>query len=284
MGNNIFIGDGVIIYQHEGGGPVELGDRVMSVDEILVETLARVAACALARHTAIQPRCHFTTAVAPIRIGSGVQIAPQCAFYSYDHGIVADKLIRNQPLQSKGPIIIEDDAWLGFGVIVLSGVHIGKGAVTGAGAVVTHDIPEGVVAVGSPRPDCENAERIERSRTGGVSGGGPMILRLKTPVLNEPTKLVAIVVPLSKRPTLTPDEQISLRHVTHYFSRYDKYLVAPTTPERPGFPGEVFSDEILWEHCGARADDNGALVLQNLLRLQIHSDVSPRQPRALRPT
>lgn len=57
-----------------------------------------------------------------------------------------------------------------------------------------------------------------------------MILRLKTPVLNEPTKLVAIVVPLSKRPTLTPDEQISLRHATHYFSRYDKYLVAP--PER----------------------------------------------------
>ncbi len=149
MGNNIFIGDGVIIYQHEGGGPVELGDRVMLFDEILVETLAG-GGLRIGADTAIQPRCHFTTAVAPIRIGSGVQIAPQCAFYSYDHGIVADKLIRNQPLQSKGPIIIEDDAWLGFGVIVLSGVHIGKGAVIGAGAVVTHDIPEGVVAVGSP--------------------------------------------------------------------------------------------------------------------------------------
>ncbi len=69
-----------------------------------------------------------------------------------------------------------------------------------------------------------------------------MILRLKTPVLNEPTKLVAIVVPLSKRPTLTPDEQISLRHATHYFSRYDKYLVAPAgaTPERPGFRVKFF--------------------------------------------
>jgi len=33
--------------------------------------------------------------------------------------------------------MIDDDAWLGFGVIVLDGVRIGKGAVVGAGAVVT---------------------------------------------------------------------------------------------------------------------------------------------------
>jgi acetyltransferase-like isoleucine patch superfamily enzyme len=45
---------------------------------------------------------------------------------------------------------VEDDAWLGYGVIVLDGVRIGKGAVVGAGAVVTHDIPEGAIAVGVP--------------------------------------------------------------------------------------------------------------------------------------
>jgi hypothetical protein len=56
-----------------------------------------------------------------------------------------------------------------------------------------------------------------------------MILHGNTPVLKEPTKLVAVVVPLSKRPALTPDEQISLRHATHYLSRYDKYLVTPGT-------------------------------------------------------
>lgn len=38
-----------------------------------------------------------------------------------------------------------------------------------------------------------------------------------------------MVVPLSSRATLTPDEQISLRHATHYLGRYDRYLVAPSS-------------------------------------------------------
>lgn len=149
LGRHVFIGDRVVIYQHEGGGPVELGDQVMLFDEIIIEILSG-GGLIIGADTAIQPRCHFTTGIASIRIGKGVQIAPQCAFYSYDHGTLPDRLIRNQPLQSKGPIIIEDDAWIGFGVIVLSGVHIGKGAVIGAGSVVTRDVPDGAVAAGSP--------------------------------------------------------------------------------------------------------------------------------------
>jgi hypothetical protein len=42
-----------------------------------------------------------------------------------------------------------------------------------------------------------------------------------------PSKLVAVVVPLSTRPTLSEDEQTSLRHLRHFLGRYDKYLVAP---------------------------------------------------------
>lgn len=49
-----------------------------------------------------------------------------------------------------GPIIIEDDVWLGYGVIVLSGVRIGRGAIIGAGSVVTKDVPAGAIAVGMP--------------------------------------------------------------------------------------------------------------------------------------
>jgi len=40
-------------------------------------------------------------------------------------------------------------------------------------------------------------------------------------------KLAAIVVPLSNREELTPDEQISLRHLVHFLGKYDKYVVAP---------------------------------------------------------
>jgi len=149
LGNHTFIGDRVVIYQHAGGGAVELHDGVLLFDETIIETL-RGGDIKIGAGTAIQPRCHFTSAVSPIQIGKAVQIAPRCGFYSYDHGILPDQLIIDQPLQSKGPIIIEDDAWLGFGVIVLSGVRIGKGAVIGAGSVVTRDIPDGAIAVGAP--------------------------------------------------------------------------------------------------------------------------------------
>lgn len=48
------------------------------------------------------------------------------------------------------PVKICDEVWLGYGVKVLKGVTIGKGALIGAMSVVTSDIPEGVVAAGIP--------------------------------------------------------------------------------------------------------------------------------------
>ena len=48
------------------------------------------------------------------------------------------------------PILIEDDAWIGFNSIILKGVTIGRGAIVGAGSVVTKDVPEASVVVGNP--------------------------------------------------------------------------------------------------------------------------------------
>ncbi len=50
----------------------------------------------------------------------------------------------------KRPIVIEDDAWIGFNAIVLKGVRIGRGAVVAAGAVVTRDVPPFTVVAGAP--------------------------------------------------------------------------------------------------------------------------------------
>jgi acetyltransferase-like isoleucine patch superfamily enzyme len=41
-------------------------------------------------------------------------------------------------------------SWIGIGAVVIEGVRIGEGSVVGAGAVVLRDIPEGVVAYGTP--------------------------------------------------------------------------------------------------------------------------------------
>lgn len=50
----------------------------------------------------------------------------------------------------EGKVVIKDGAHIGIGAIIMPGVTIGKGAVIGAGSVVTRDIPDYCVAVGSP--------------------------------------------------------------------------------------------------------------------------------------
>ena len=51
---------------------------------------------------------------------------------------------------SKGDIILEDDVWIGCRAIILSGVHIGQGAIVAAGAVVTSDVPPYAIVGGVP--------------------------------------------------------------------------------------------------------------------------------------
>lgn len=50
----------------------------------------------------------------------------------------------------KGDIIIDDDVWLGYRSTIMSGVHIGQGAVIAAGAIVTKDVPPFSIVGGVP--------------------------------------------------------------------------------------------------------------------------------------
>lgn len=59
-------------------------------------------------------------------------------------------LENNYHAESRGPVVIGNDVWIGCRVIVLSGVTIGDGAKIGAGAVVTKDVPAGSTVVGNP--------------------------------------------------------------------------------------------------------------------------------------
>jgi acetyltransferase-like isoleucine patch superfamily enzyme len=148
-GRNVFVGDDVVIFRDTGGGPVVLGDRVYLNEGVRIVT-AHGGSVWFGDDAHVQPGCYFVAVERSIRIGRKAQIAPNCAFYPYEHGTEPGRPIHEQPLGSKGDIEIADDAWLGYGVIVLSGVSIGAGAVVGAGSVVTKSLPPGVVAVGSP--------------------------------------------------------------------------------------------------------------------------------------
>lgn len=153
LGKNVFIADRVIIYngfyQGAKGGVMTLGDKVTILRDSILET-GYGGSLTIGDGTWIHPRCQLNAYLAEIKIGSNVQIAPNCALYCYDHGFAPDVPIDEQPLQTKGDIIIEDEAWLGVGVTVLSGVRIGRGAVLGAGSVVTRDIPDNAIASGVP--------------------------------------------------------------------------------------------------------------------------------------
>lgn len=93
---------------------------------------------------------------AAIVIGDRVLLGPGVQLYTTTHPLDARE--RASGLEVIAPITIEDDCWLGGGVLVMPGVTIGKGSVIGAGSVVTRDIPPGVVALGNP---C----RVQRSIT-----------------------------------------------------------------------------------------------------------------------
>lgn len=85
-----------------------------------------------------------------VSIGSGVRIAAHTVIIPANHNIGDDE----QPLLRSGVtasgIKINDHVWIGTGVRILYGVHIGRNAVIGAGSVVTRSIPANSTAVGVP--------------------------------------------------------------------------------------------------------------------------------------
>jgi maltose O-acetyltransferase len=86
--------------------------------------------------------------VGRVAIGADVQIGPNVQLLTPTHPL--DPAVRQSGLEAAEPITIEDNVWLGGGVIVCPGVTIGRDTVVGAGAVVTKDLPPGVLAVGNP--------------------------------------------------------------------------------------------------------------------------------------
>lgn len=149
LGSNVHVADRAVILRSGGEGFVELRDAVQINRDCTLE-IFEGGSITIGEQVGLQRGCILVAAVQPISIGRRAEIAPYCAFFSYDHGIEPGREIFGQPLMSKGPIIIGEDVWLGTRVTVLSGVTIGRGAVVGAGSVVVSDLPENSIAAGSP--------------------------------------------------------------------------------------------------------------------------------------
>ena len=86
--------------------------------------------------------------VAEVTIGMNCQMAPNVSIYTAGHPVHPDT--RNTAFEYGMPVTIGDNVWIGGSTVILPGVHIGSNTVIGAGSVVTHDIPDWVVAAGNP--------------------------------------------------------------------------------------------------------------------------------------
>ena len=125
IGNNVSLEKGVVISTSESG-KVHIGDNVYIGEYSIL------------------------TSNEEIEIGDNVLISPHNDIVDFDH-IYRDP---SQPVNLQGviakKITIQEDVWIGSGCKILMGVTIGKGAVIGAGSVVTKDVPAFHVVVGNP--------------------------------------------------------------------------------------------------------------------------------------
>ncbi len=95
----------------------------------------------------------------PLTIGNDVMMGPDVMIFTQEHETERLDIPMRLQTAPKEPVFIGDDVWIGARVIILPGIRIGKGAIIGAGAVVTKDVPDYAVAAGNPA-------RIIRFRNG----------------------------------------------------------------------------------------------------------------------
>ena len=152
----VYLGKSCIIKGHKY---INLEGSFVALDRNRIEVLDRHG---LQRFT---PKLHIGSGVSmeydchigcinEVTIGARVLIASRVYISDHSHGRTTLEDLNVSPnerlLLSKGPVFIDDDVWLGEGVAVMPGVHIGHSTIIGANSVVTKDIPPNSVAAGAP--------------------------------------------------------------------------------------------------------------------------------------
>jgi acetyltransferase-like isoleucine patch superfamily enzyme len=94
-----------------------------------------------------------------VTIGDRVMFGPFVSIYAATHETEVQS--RRDNIEFAREVYIGDDCWIGGNVIILPGVTIGKGCTIGAGSVVTKDIPEYSVAIGSPAKIVKKVKPLE---------------------------------------------------------------------------------------------------------------------------
>ena len=86
-----------------------------------------------------------------LKVGKDVMMGPDVVIIGENHRFSnLDLPMRVQGYEEYPPVRIEDDVWIGTRAIILPGITIGKGAIIGAGAIVTKDVTPYAICAGNP--------------------------------------------------------------------------------------------------------------------------------------
>ena len=94
--------------------------------------------------------CVIAAGIAKIKFGHNVIIAGRSVLLTNSHNYRADTCLPYDRGNVSRPIEIEDCVWVGMGATILGGVKIEKGAIVGAGSVVTKSVPQCAIVAGNP--------------------------------------------------------------------------------------------------------------------------------------
>lgn len=123
-------------------GSVKLGDNVSLAKDSSI-TANEEAVLIIGSESGINQNTKIVASKS-IKIGSYVMIGPNVCIYDHDHDYVNNYCMKKGGYVCED-VVIEDNVWIGAGVIILKGVTIGSGSVIGAGCIVTKDIPKNKV-------------------------------------------------------------------------------------------------------------------------------------------
>lgn len=130
----------------DGNGYISVGKFLMSRGPIYLKSV-NDGKLMIGENVFFNHNCSITCAE-EITIGNQCLFANNLVIVDHDHKIGQDGGAI-EALVSK-PVIIEDRVWCGANVTITKGVHIGKGAIVAAGAVVTKDVPAHALVAGVP--------------------------------------------------------------------------------------------------------------------------------------
>lgn len=103
------------------------------------------------RECAISCFVHISAGTADVIVGDFVRIAPNCTLIGSNKEVHArDILIKDQPESRARGLWIGDDVLIGAGSVILPGTRIERGAVIGAGSVVSGTVSEYTIVAGAP--------------------------------------------------------------------------------------------------------------------------------------